>query len=65
MIGIIIGKGGEMIKKIQEETGSKVQFKPEGDDGGPMRMCTISGSDDGNGQASQMIRELVDNGMVS
>ena len=26
-VGIVIGKGGEMIKKIQSETGAKVQFK--------------------------------------
>ena len=27
-VGLVIGKGGEMIKKIQSETGAKVQFKP-------------------------------------
>lgn len=27
-VGIVIGKGGEMIKKIQSETGARVQFKP-------------------------------------
>lgn len=27
-VGLVIGKGGEMIKKIQGETGAKVQFKP-------------------------------------
>lgn len=27
-VGLIIGKGGDMIKKIQCETGAKVQFKP-------------------------------------
>ena len=27
-VGLVIGKGGEMIKKIQTETGAKVQFKP-------------------------------------
>lgn len=27
-VGIVIGKGGDMIKKIQSDTGAKVQFKP-------------------------------------
>lgn len=27
-VGIVIGKNGDMIKKIQSETGAKVQFKP-------------------------------------
>lgn len=27
-VGLVIGKGGDMIKKIQTETGAKVQFKP-------------------------------------
>ena len=26
-VGIIIGKAGAMIKRIQEETGAKIQFK--------------------------------------
>ena len=25
LVGIVIGKGGEMIKKVQEESGAKVQ----------------------------------------
>lgn len=27
-VGLVIGKGGDMIKKIQSESGAKVQFKP-------------------------------------
>ena len=33
-VGVIIGKGGDMIKKIQEETGARVQFLP-----GECRIC--------------------------
>lgn len=28
LVGVVIGKGGDMIKKIQAETNAKVQFKP-------------------------------------
>lgn len=27
-VGIVIGRNGEMIKKIQNDTGVKIQFKP-------------------------------------
>jgi len=64
MVGIIIGKGGDMIRKIQEETGSRVQFKPETDEGGSERPCTIVGSDEGNEQAAQMIKQLIENTVV-
>lgn len=29
-VGIIIGKGGETIKKLIQDTGAKIQFKPDG-----------------------------------
>jgi len=66
LIGVIIGKGGDMIKKIQEQSGSRIQFKPEDEDvGGPTRICSISGSAQGNQTARGMIMELIENGMVS
>lgn len=27
-VGIVIGRNGEMIKKIQNDTGVRIQFKP-------------------------------------
>ena len=66
LIGVIIGKGGDMIKKIQEQSGSRIQFKPEDEDiGGPTRVCSISGSAQCNQTARGMIMELIENGMVS
>jgi len=64
MVGVIIGKGGEMIKQIQDESGSRVQFKPEDDNGGPTRICTVIGDENGNRIAENLIRKLVDSGMV-
>lgn len=29
-VGIIIGKGGETIKRLANESGTKIQFKPDG-----------------------------------
>ena len=28
LVGVIIGKGGEMIKKITNESGARIQLKP-------------------------------------
>jgi len=53
-----------MIKKIQEESGSRVQFKPEDDMGGPNRFCSVSGDEQSNQMAADMIRDLIENGMV-
>lgn len=63
-VGIVIGKGGEMIKKIQQDTGAKVQFKQ--DDGqSDDRLCSITGPPDKVQQAQEMIQELLDNSNVS
>ncbi|XP_076455449.1 far upstream element-binding protein 1-like isoform X3 [Babylonia areolata] len=57
-VGLVIGKGGEMIKKIQNESGAKVQFKP--DDGqSEDRLCGITGHPDKVQNAISMIHELL------
>lgn len=61
MIGVVIGKGGEMIKKIQQESGARIQFRPEDEQGGPNRLCNITGSQEQTQAAANMIQELVDN----
>ncbi|XP_078685203.1 far upstream element-binding protein 1-like isoform X39 [Branchiostoma floridae x Branchiostoma belcheri] len=58
-VGIVIGKGGEMIKKIQNETGVRVQFKP--DDGqNPNRVCQLMGAPDRCQAAAHTIQNLVE-----
>ncbi|BFZ20521.1 hypothetical protein BsWGS_23560 [Bradybaena similaris] len=57
-VGLVIGKGGDMIKKIQSDTGAKVQFKP--DDGQTQdRLCSVSGSPDKVQSAINLIQELL------
>jgi len=63
LVGVIIGRGGEMIKKIQADTGAKVQFRTADDGQGPDRMCTVSGSSDKVQEATNMINELIENAM--
>ncbi|XP_078604424.1 far upstream element-binding protein 1-like isoform X10 [Branchiostoma floridae x Branchiostoma japonicum] len=58
-VGIVIGKGGEMIKKIQNESGVRVQFKP--DDGqNPNRVCQLIGAPDRCQAAAHTIQNLVE-----
>ena len=64
MIGVVIGKGGDMIKMIQQESGARIQFRPEDELGGPNRMCNITGSVEQTQAAHNMIQKLVDNTAV-
>ena len=62
-VGVIIGKGGEMIKKIQGDTSARVQFLP--DDGqSAERICSISGPPDKMHQAAGMIQDLINSAMA-
>ena len=65
VIGAIIGKGGETIKKLQQDSGARIQFRPEETDGSPHRMCNISGSRDQISAAMDMMREIMESSSVS
>ncbi|XP_059475011.1 far upstream element-binding protein 3 isoform X3 [Neocloeon triangulifer] len=59
-VGVVIGKGGDMIKKIQSETGARVQFHQGREDGPGDRRCILSGSPSQVAEAKQRIEELID-----
>ncbi|XP_072390395.1 far upstream element-binding protein 1 isoform X1 [Diabrotica undecimpunctata] len=59
-VGVVIGKGGDMIKKIQAETGAKVQFQQARDEGPGDRRCYLSGNPKQVEMARQRIDELID-----
>ncbi|XP_022912971.2 far upstream element-binding protein 3 isoform X1 [Onthophagus taurus] len=59
-VGVVIGKGGDMIKKIQQETGAKVQFQQAREEGPGERRCYLSGKPQQVDQARQRIEELID-----
>lgn len=62
-VGVVIGKGGDMIKKIQAESGAKVQFQQGREDGPGDRKCLLSGKHQAVEQARQRIQELIDSVM--
>lgn len=64
-VGVVIGKGGDMIKKIQSETGARVQFQQGRDDGPGDRRCLLTGKPEQVEEARQRIEELIDSVLVS
>ncbi|XP_072176228.1 far upstream element-binding protein 2-like isoform X2 [Diadema setosum] len=59
-VGMVIGRSGEMIKRIQEETKARVQFKP-GDRDAPERVALITGAQNQIQEAVDMINDLISN----
>uniref|UniRef100_A0A671NWG1 Far upstream element-binding protein 3-like n=1 Tax=Sinocyclocheilus anshuiensis TaxID=1608454 RepID=A0A671NWG1_9TELE len=56
-VGIVIGRNGEMIKKIQNDAGVRIQFKP--DDGiSPDRIAQVMGQPDRCQHAVHLINDL-------
>ncbi|XP_053574203.1 far upstream element-binding protein 2 isoform X2 [Bombina bombina] len=61
MVGLIIGRGGEQINKIQQDSGCKVQISP--DSGGmPERIVSLTGSPDAVQKAKMMLDDIVSRG---
>ncbi|XP_067088033.1 far upstream element-binding protein 3-like [Osmerus mordax] len=57
-VGIVIGRSGDMIKKIQNDAGVRIQFKP--DDGiSPERVAMVMGQSDRCQHAVHLINELI------
>uniref|UniRef100_H2LEN7 Far upstream element (FUSE) binding protein 1 n=1 Tax=Oryzias latipes TaxID=8090 RepID=H2LEN7_ORYLA len=57
-VGIVIGRNGEMIKKIQNDTGVRIQFKPD-DGSAPDRIAQIMGPPDQAQHAADIIADLL------
>ena len=70
-VGLIIGKGGEQITRLQAETGCKVQISPARPDVGfggsnvPDRVASLSGSRDAIDRARRFMDDIVNRGRTS
>ena len=60
MVGLIIGRGGEQITKLQAESGCKIQMAQDSQ-GLPHRLCTLTGTAESIGVARQMIDGIIAN----
>ncbi|CAO3564340.1 unnamed protein product [Mortierella alpina] len=59
LVGLIIGRGGENLKRIERETGCKVQFSQDGNPGDRERFVNIIGQPVGIADAKRQIQEIV------
>ena len=60
MVGLIIGRGGEQITKLQAESGCKIQMAQDSQ-GLPHRLCTLTGTAESISIARSMIDGIIAN----
>ena len=61
-VGLVIGKGGETITKLQQDSQAVIQVAPDPPDGlnQPLRHVTMSGREENVEIAKQMIKKIID-----
>ncbi|VDO94038.1 unnamed protein product, partial [Soboliphyme baturini] len=58
-VGVIIGRNGEVIKRLTQDTGAKIQFRRNEDYDAPQRTAVITGTKEQIEKATQLITDLV------
>lgn len=61
VIGLVIGKGGENIKRIQNETGATVRVDPNTVDEKGNKVCTIVGTKQAVEEAHNQVSSVIEN----
>lgn len=61
VIGLVIGKGGENIKRIQNETGATVRVDPNTVDEKGNKVCTITGTKQAVEEAHSQVANVIEN----
>ncbi|XP_045512522.1 far upstream element-binding protein 1 isoform X6 [Pieris brassicae] len=64
-VGVVIGRNGDMIKKIQSDSGCRVQFHQEREEGPGDKRCYLQGLPHQVDHARQMIEDLINSVNVS
>lgn len=60
LVGLIIGRQGENLRRVESETGARVQFIPARDASSTQRQCTISGPLRARENAKREIYRVID-----
>ncbi|KUJ13283.1 uncharacterized protein LY89DRAFT_699168 [Mollisia scopiformis] len=60
LVGLIIGRQGENLRRVEAETGCRVQFITGQDDNSPYRECKITGSRANRAKAVNEIHRIID-----
>eukprot|EP01136_Pigoraptor_vietnamica_P045637 Opistho-1_new@23828 len=58
-VGTVIGHSGETIRRLQADTGCRIQFQQD-IPGAPDRMLTITGPSEGLGRAHQLVDQVIE-----
>ncbi|KAK9448699.1 uncharacterized protein V1518DRAFT_417946 [Limtongia smithiae] len=62
-VGLIIGRGGETLKRIETQSGARIQFITNGKEG-PERVCNISGRPDQIVIAKRLVLEMIETAIL-
>ncbi|KAK0705492.1 hypothetical protein B0H67DRAFT_385134 [Lasiosphaeris hirsuta] len=66
LVGLIIGRQGENLRKVESESSCRVQFIPPTGASDPIRYCKITGARERREEAKEMINKIIrDSGMRS
>ncbi len=60
LVGLIIGRQGENLRRVETDTGARVQFVTGPDSLGPTRSCKITGSRQARNEAKSEIHRIID-----
>lgn len=60
LVGLIIGRQGENLRRVEADTGCRVQFITGADDNSPYRECKITGSRSNRAKAKAEINRIID-----
>ncbi|KAK8165595.1 hypothetical protein BKA80DRAFT_84746 [Phyllosticta citrichinensis] len=60
LVGLVIGRQGENLRRIEQDTGTRIQFITGPEAGGPQRQCRISGAPRARIDAKREIFRIID-----
>jgi far upstream element-binding protein len=59
-VGLVIGRSGENLRRIEEDTGTRIQFVTGPEAGGPQRQCKITGNPRARIDAKREINRIIE-----
>jgi len=62
LVGLVIGRGGESIKRLQADSGCKIRIAQD-NNGTTERTCTLTGSQYSIDEAKRMLSDVVQRGL--
>lgn len=63
LVGLVIGRGGENIQRVQSTTNCEIQVLPSSD-GSNERPCTLTGTPEAVTEAKKMLQDTIANGQM-